>query len=293
MDLTPCTALVPVPPAPVPADPLLQLLAAFLSGRSPETLRAYRSDLAGLAAFLGEPDPARAAARLLAGHGQANATALAYRAHLLERGLSPATVNRRLAAVRSLVALARTLGLVGWSVDVPGVRSESYRDTSGPGRKAFRKMLDLAGRRVDPKGLRDLAVLRLLHDLGLRRAEVCRLDVGDLDAAAGVLLVLGKGRREKARLTLPGPTLVALAAWVAVRPGSPEPEAPLFVSFDRARKGSGRLTGKGVYQVVMLLGDDAGLRVRPHGLRHLGITTALDVMRGTSARCNALADTRI
>jgi integrase/recombinase XerC len=262
-------ALVPVP-APiagdlVPASPAKQLLRAFLSGRSAETLRAYRQDLAGLAAFLEADSPAVAGQLLLAGgHGQANAAVLADRAHVLERKLSPSKVNRRLAAVRSVFALARTLGLVAWSVDVPGVRTEAYRDTAGPGRKGFRKMLDAAAARQDAKGLRDLAVLRLLHDLGLRRAEVCRLDVEDFDLQAGTLAVLGKGKREKARLTLPEPTAEALRAWLAARPdrrrsaptvaaGEPGQDPgqaalalPLFVSLDRARKGSGRLTGKGV-----------------------------------------------
>ena len=54
--------------------------------------------------------------------------------------------------------------------------------------------------------MRDRAVVRLLFDLGLRRIEVGRLDRADLDLRAATLDVLGKGRREKVRLTLPGPT---------------------------------------------------------------------------------------
>jgi integrase/recombinase XerC len=109
-------ALVPAPPiaaALLPASPAEQLLRAFLSGRSAETLRAYRRDVEDFAAFAGVDGPAAAAQLLLAGgHGQANAAVLAYRAHLLGRTLSPATINRRLAAERSLVALARTLGML-------------------------------------------------------------------------------------------------------------------------------------------------------------------------------------
>jgi integrase/recombinase XerC len=299
-------ALVPaVPPIAgdvVPAlSPAEQLLQAFLSGRSAETTRAYRKDVLDFAAFVGAPSAAAAAQQLLAGgHGNANALVLGYRARLLERGLAPATVNRRLAAVRSLVQLARTLGMVPWALDVSGVKSEAYRDTTGPGRKGFNRMLEAARERTDAKGLRDVAVLRLLHDLGLRRAEVCRLDVEDLDLQADVLRVVGKGRREKVRLTLPGPTRAALEAWLAVRPaarrsaptaGPPEeagqeqtsalpPAGPLFVSFDRARKGDGRLRGQGVYRLVVTLGRAARLKVWPHGLRHLGITTALDVTNG-------------
>jgi integrase/recombinase XerC len=284
------TALMLTPASSGPLDPstaTARLVDAFLAGRSPETVRAYGRDLADFAAFLDAPDAGAAAARLLAGgQGQANATVLSYRAAMLQRGLSPATVNRRLAAVRSLVALGRTLSMVPWELSVPGVRSEAYRDTAGPGRRGMRRLLERAAARTDPKGVRDYAILRLLHDLALRRAEVARLDIADVDLEAGVLLVLGKGKREKGRLTLPEPTAEALAAWLAVRPASagegspPPPDAPLFVSFDRARKGSGRLTGKAIYQTVRALGNTVGLQVWPHAIRHRGITAALDAAKG-------------
>src|SRR5439155_20366744 len=115
--------------------------------------------------------------------------------------------------------------------------------------------------------------LRLLFDLGLRRSEVVRLDRADWDRAAGTLAVLGKGRTAKVALTLPPPTQAALERWLAVRGQEP---GPLFRSLDRARKGSGRLTGAGLYALVRRLGQQAGLKVWPHGLRHAAITEALD-----------------
>jgi hypothetical protein len=69
--------------------------------------------------------------------GQANAIVLDYKAHLLGHQLTPATINRRLAALRSLVKLARMLGLVPWKLEVEGMKSEGYRDTQGPGRTDF------------------------------------------------------------------------------------------------------------------------------------------------------------
>jgi integrase/recombinase XerC len=75
---------------------------------------------------------------------------------------------------------------------------------------------------------------------------------------------------------LPEPTRAALAAWLEAR--GPEP-GPLFVNFDRAGKGR-RLTGTAVYHIVGWLGSKAGLTVRPHELRHLAITTALDRTNG-------------
>lgn len=255
------------------------LVAAFLAGRSPRTLRAYAADLEAFRAWTGAATTAAAAQLLLAqGHGPANAVGLAYRAELLERGLAPATVNRRLASLRSLVALARTLGLVPWSLEVSGVRAEAYRDTRGPGKAGVRALLATAADREDPKGLRDQALVRVLHDLALRRGEAVALDLEDVDFEAGTVAVLGKGKLQKVLLTLPEPTRAALEAWVAVR--GPEP-GPLFVNFDRAGKGGGRLSGRSVARVVASLGAEAGLGgVRPHGLRHAAITAALDATGG-------------
>jgi len=272
------TALVPMTPAPVErANKAAALVASFLAGRNERTLRAYRNDLEDFRSYLKAGDVDEAARILLSrGHGEANALVLAYRADMVGRKLQAATVNRRLAAVRSLVKLARTLGMVPWSIEVENLKAQAYRDTRGPGRQGFRRLMEEAGRRTDRKALRDRAVLRLLHDLALRRAEVVALDMEDVDLESGSVTILGKGRTQKERLSLPEPTKAALASWIDARGTAP---GPLFLNFDRAGKGE-RLTGTGLYLVVRDLGRKAGLTVRPHGLRHAGITEALDLTNG-------------
>ena len=259
------------PEALVKAEPADELLAAFLSGRSDCTRRAYNQDLDDFRRFLGAGIVSEAAHLLLSrGHGNANALALAWRANLQERRLQAATINRRLAALRSLVQLARTLGIVPWTLEVRNVRAESYRDTRGPGRRGVRLLLDEIERRGDKKSLRDRAALRLLYDLGLRRSEVVGLDVDDLDLDAGTLAVLGKGHTQKTKLTLPAPTREAIREWLEARGTEP---GPLFTNVDRAGKGC-RLTGTSLYRTVRRLGEQVGLKVRPHGLRHTAITEA-------------------
>lgn len=250
-----------------------RLVEVFLSGKSGRTLRAYGADLQDFASFVGVNDANAAAAALLArGHGAANELALSWRSNLLERGLTPATVNRRLAALRSLVKLARTLGLVPYTLELAGVKSAKYRETKGPGRVGFRALLELAEKDASAKGLRDRVVLRLLWDLALRREEVVSLDVSNVDLSAGTVSILGKGRRERETLTLPASTVAALRAWLAVRGTTP---GPLVVNMDRHTKGE-RLTGAGLYHLVQALGRRVGLTVRPHGLRHAAITEALE-----------------
>ncbi|MHB0970786.1 MAG: site-specific integrase [Thermoanaerobaculia bacterium] len=95
----------------------------FLEGRSVATIRSYRSDLADFATFLGVESLHDAALRLLGdGPATANVLALRYVNALRERGLKSATQNRRLASLRSLVSLARTVGLVNWALEVRGPR---------------------------------------------------------------------------------------------------------------------------------------------------------------------------
>jgi integrase/recombinase XerC len=272
------TALAPVPsftPVAVDAD---RLMGAFFGGRNARTLLAYRKDMEDFRQFAGAASVEDAARRLLGGsHGEANATALGYRAAMTERGLKPATVNRRLAALRSLVRLANILGLVPWTLAVENATAQAYRDTRGPGRDGFRALLATAAAQDGRKALRDVALLRLLHDVGLRRGEAVRLDVEDVDLAGSRVFVLGKARVQKEPITLPEPTRAAIAAWLEARGCA---AGPLFLNFDRAGKGDGRLSGSAVYAIVRAYGMRAGLAVRPHGLRHLAITTALDVTRG-------------
>lgn len=271
MDHTALTA----PPDDAPAH---RLLNAFLSGRSPQTLKAYRKDLETFAAFIGLNTTSETAAWLLLNKplGEANALALAYRASMVDQGLAAATVNRRLAALRSLVKLARTLGMVPWALEVAGMEAATYRDTRGPGSTGVRCMLEQMAARGDNKGKRDVAILRLMRDMALRRGEVVSLDLEHVDLVAGRLAVLGKGRTGREQLTVPRPTLAALRAWVDVRGTE---AGPLFTNFDRAGKGL-RLTGAGIHALVRACGAAVGLKARPHGLRHAGITEALERTNG-------------
>ena len=273
------TELIPVAPSAMTADDKVRrLLDDFLSGLNPNTLRTYRQGLADFALFVGAADANHAAGILMAGgHGEANHLVLSYRANLVERDLAANTINSRLAALRSLVKLARTLDLIGWAIDVGNVKARSYRDTAGCGAAGYRRLLEYLDGSGDPKAVRDRAIVRLLFERALRRGEVASLDVAHVDLDAGTVSIQGKGHTDRESLTLPEPTQRALADWLAIRGTEP---GPLFTNVDRARKGTGRLTGAGIWAIVGALGDATGQRVRPHGLRHAAITKALDATGG-------------
>ena len=126
-----------------------------------------------------------------------------------------------------MVKLARTLGRITWAIDIPSPRTEAYRNTRGPGLAGWMAMLAAVKKQTaTPKGKRNLALLRLMHDLGLRRGEVVPLDRANLDLEPGTVAVVGKGKTEKVNLTLNPQSAAAFEEWVAARGGW---VGPLFV----------------------------------------------------------------
>ena len=78
------------------------------------------------------PDIQSAADRLVElGPGGANHVVLRYRSELVQKDCSASTINLRLAAVRSLMGLARVLGIVTWALQVRNVKVSKNRDVRG------------------------------------------------------------------------------------------------------------------------------------------------------------------
>jgi integrase/recombinase XerC len=261
------------------ASPAEVVVATFFAGRNERTLRAYRHDLDDFARFTGEASIVSAARRLFALSAfEANVLAINYRADLLNRRLQPASVNRRLAALRSLVKLGAALGIITWELTLKNERTTPYRDTRGPNTDSVRRLLLAISKRSDAQGVRDFALLRLLYDLALRRHEVETLDLEHVSLDRMTISVLRKGNRERSTLTVAPITASALERWIAVRGSAP---GPLFKNFDRARKAEGHsLTGTSINRIVQAWGRRLGIALTAHKLRHAAITAALDATQG-------------
>lgn len=256
-------------------------MAAFLRARNEHTLRAYGQDLDVLATFMGVATRELAAEKLLQLRGgRANELALNFQASLVEKGLSPATINRRMSTLRALAKLGRMLGMISWSIEVENLGTQAYRDTRGPGTVAILKMLDKLP--ATAKGVRDTLIVRLLHDVALRRGEIVSLDREHWSPERGALSVLGKKRLEREWVTIPEVTRRALEAWLEIRGDEP---GPMFQALDDKHFGH-RLTGSAVYEIIHKLGISVGVVTRPHGLRHTAITGSLD-KNGGNVRASA------
>jgi site-specific recombinase XerD len=110
---------------------------------------------------------------------------------------------------------------------------------------------------------RDTALITLLLDTGARRAEMVGLKLADVDLDLDVLLVLGKGRRERA-LPFGRKAGEALDRYLRARARHKDVELPwLWLGL------KGRLTEWGLVQMLRRRGAQAGLPgLHPHQLRH-------------------------
>jgi integrase/recombinase XerC len=271
------------------------ILSQLLQGkRSPHTRRAYIKDLRDFFWFAAQiEEPTETIVQEFLSLDQLNALSLVlrYKSYLVNtRGLKEATVNRRLAALKSLVSLGNQLGCCSYTlVEVKGDKVIRYRDTSGVEAEVFRQMLAIPNR-TTLRGKRDYALLRLLWDNVLRRGEIEKTDIRDFDATRRSLWILGKGKgQQKQAVTLSLPTLEALSDWLQAR-GKTDGKQPLFIALDRAYYGH-RLSGTSIYKIVDAIASQAGVskKLSPHRIRHSGITAALDATNGDVRKVQKLS----
>jgi integrase/recombinase XerC len=214
---------------------------------------------------------------------------LSYRRALLDAQLAPSTINGRLSALKSLVGYARRMGECDLLLDdVPGLPSKTYRDTKGVGVDRFKQILAVIDRH-SVKGRRDYAILRLLWDNVLRRAEICSLNVGDFDRGGRQLQIVGKGQLEQTAIDLTSGATTAIIDWLETAQSGAGTD-PLFVSLSRNQPGH-RLSGSALYSIVRDYSAAAGIEkvMSPHRVRHSGITAALDATDGDTRRVQQLS----
>jgi site-specific recombinase XerD len=162
------------------------LLAAALAD---STRRAYAADLRDFAEWYGERPLAEVDIRVLADY-----TADLGRARPGGK-LSPATIARRLAAVRGLLRFSLGPGSVP---DASLAPRRTRRLPDAPKVEDVERELVELGRAGDPLALRNRALVELVYSAGLRSAEAVALDLADLDfEQERVHVRRGKGAKDR------------------------------------------------------------------------------------------------
>ncbi|WP_299626708.1 site-specific tyrosine recombinase XerD [uncultured Tateyamaria sp.] len=245
-------------------------------GAARNTLLAYGRDLKDVQEWL--------AAKGFDFDSAGQAEVEGYLIHCDAQGLAKSTRARRLSAIKQLYRFAFE---EGWRADNPAIQIAS------PGQdKRLPKTLDEGevdrlleaaqtfGRNTHDK-LRDTCLMQLLYATGMRVSELVSLPVSAARGNPQMLLILGKGGKER-MVPLSPPARAALAAWIKLRDTRVEeqaqkgqtPSPALFPS----RGTSGHLTRHWFYTRIKSLAVHGGVspdKVTPHTLRHAFATHLL------------------
>ncbi|MFV0360805.1 tyrosine recombinase, partial [Tropicimonas sp.] len=257
-------------------------ISAFLEAQAAElgaarnTQLAYGRDLLDFATWLGRNGGGLASAD--------RATVESYLIFCEAQGLARTTRARRLSAIRQLYRFAFE---EGWRSENPALQIR------GPGReKRLPRTLDLAevdallaaaeaSGRTRADRMRNACLMQLLYATGMRVSELVSLPVAAARGDPRMLLVRGKGGKER-MVPLSPPARDALADWLGERDaaetvararGKP-PSRFLFPSTSR----EGHLTRHRFYALIKELAVAGGIspaRVTPHTLRHAFATHLL------------------
>ncbi len=222
--------------------------------RSPQTIRAYRSDLVQLARWLHDDNP------LLVDSADVTTDDLnEFLTHLAHDGLAGVSRARKLAAIREFFRYLKINGVVEQSpvdgVDTPK-RERRGRNWLTP--DEYNRLLAAAGGHP-----RDFCILTLFLQTGIRISELCELRLDDIDLAAATLNVrIGKGMAART-IELEKKGVRSLKTWLSLREDSPYDD--LFLNRDGEP-----LHEWGVRDLLEKYCQQAGItkRVTPHSLRH-------------------------
>lgn len=241
----------------------IELYLASLRQRnaSANTLTAYGKDLAKFQAYV-------------ARHGGDvreidHLRIRGFLSHLYESGLSKPSVARTLAAVRSFY---KWLGREGYAQQNPAALVATPKLPKKLPRVPTAEEMNLLFERKHPLPAafqeRDTLLLELLYGCGIRNAELVGINLDDIRYSSEVILIRGKGRKE--RLVPYGePVKAALSAYLLVRQkiiAAKKKSTPALLINQRG----GRLTTRSVGRSVKSIAIASGLSpdLHPHTLRH-------------------------
>ena len=226
-------------------------------GLSPRTQSAYRRDLESFSdelARLEITDPAR-----VSEHEVRRFIARRHR-----QGLGPRSIQRLLSAIRTFYRWLMREGLADHNPAAQVRAPRAGRKLPGTlDTDAVARLLDIRDR--SPLAIRDKAIMELFYSSGLRLAELAALRWDQIDAAAGLVTVTGKGNKTRI-VPLGSYAAAALSDWRKVRGNFAGFEEPAVFVSNRGRP----ISTRAIQSRIRYWARRQGLpqRVYPHLLRH-------------------------
>ena len=229
------------------------------TGKSANTIKAYVYDVGAFASWFEQTTGDEFAPGIVDPREITD-----YRGHLLQRGSSPATVNRRLVSLRRYFLWAKKRGMIS---DTPfemleRVRVKEQKDVA-PRWLTRNEQLALLRAVRQGENERDLAIIQMMLGAGLRISEVAGLNMSDIelnDRSGWVYVRTGKGMKPRS-IPLSVHVRKALQAYLKIRPD--EDEDDLFLGQ------RGPLSEWGIHAIVKKYAYQARQEdVTAHTLRH-------------------------
>ncbi|MBI4302696.1 MAG: tyrosine-type recombinase/integrase [Chloroflexi bacterium] len=239
-----------------------QFLESLAQEKAANTLAAYQNDLTQFAAYVEKLD--------LSWSSVDKSLISSYVLSLKERNYAPATLDRKMAAVRSFFHFLRRQGILAEN-PAQGIPLE-LKEKPLPHILSVREvdeLLEQPARRSTPEAMRDRAMIGLLYATGMRVGELVSLNIADINLQPPYPHVGCPSRGNRKRdIPMPPETAQALEDYLTLaRPRllRQEDEAALFLN----RLGE-RLTRQGFWLIVKGYAKAAqiGSGMTPHTLRH-------------------------
>jgi integrase/recombinase XerD len=235
-------------------------------GLAQNSISAYRRDLKAYSSF---------AASSVAGNPGSGDCVREYLDHLYGKGMSSRSVARHLVTLRNFFGFLQREGRVESdptsSLAMPRQWRTIPKHLSLEDVERLLNAPDLS----TPEGVRDRAMLELIYASGTRVSELCSVGLSDINLEAGVILVSGKGNKQ--RLIPAGESAIAAvrrylqeARGCLTRSANPR---PLFVS-----NRGGAISRQVFWRTIRAYGIAAGIRqpITPHLMRHSFATHLLE-----------------
>lgn len=235
---------------------------------SPHTIRNYQSDLEQFRVFLSEGDP----------NAPVNLDSIdalrirGFLAHLFSNEKKKTSIARKLAAVRAFFKFLTRENILSANpsstVSTPKLDKTLPRIMTEEEMNTFLDQVSKAAQSREPAILRDRAILELLYASGLRVSELVGLDLRAVNFGEGMVLVRGKGNRERI-VPFGSKAKQALTEYLPSREkilmDAKKSSNAVFLNMH-----GGRLTTRSVDRLVKAYVRTMGpnVKVSPHSLRH-------------------------
>jgi integrase/recombinase XerC len=238
--------------------------ARAINNASDNTISAYRTDVSGFLAFLGQHFGDQQGIAVLKSLKIADMRA--WMAHERSRGVAARSLARSLSAVKSFCKwVGEREGFEPTAVIMtrsPRFQKKLPRPLEVPAAKTLLDQVEVQA--TEPwVAARDVAVVTLMYGCGLRISEALGLE-GRVLPMGDVLRIVGKGNKERLVPVIPA-ARQAVEVYVRLCPWDMHPNMPLFRGVRGGKLAAG-LVQKTVAQARMQLGLPSS--ATPHALRH-------------------------